>query len=82
MGENGLTPVQRKMLEVLSDGERHDRLELHACLFDELGPVSNIHCHISRIRKRLPPGEAIVCELFNRRIYYRHIRLLAPQPKG
>jgi DNA-binding winged helix-turn-helix (wHTH) protein len=72
-----LSPVQRKMLEVLADGERHKRSDLHACLWDDKGPLSNVHAHISAIRKHLQHrGESIVCELYNGTLHYRHVRLL------
>ena len=83
MASNGreYTPTQRKMMEVLSDGQRHRRIELHACLVDELGPLSNITAHISNLRKKLrPKGQDIICEFSSRVIYYRLVRLLGPPP--
>ena len=63
-----LTPTQEKMLGVLSDGMRHTRQELHACLSDELAPLSNIQMHISNIRKVLRPiGQDIICEYYRRK---------------
>ncbi len=71
------TKVETRILNVLSDGLAHHKTELHGCLNDELGPVSNIQMHISNMRKKLlPKGENIICELSNRRIFYRHVRLL------
>ena len=60
---DGLTPVQKKMLAVLADGKRHGRERLHKCLSDELGPLSNIRAHLTALRKRLPEGQEIVCEI-------------------
>jgi len=78
MSDNHFTPTQKAMLNVLSDGHRHTREELHACLPDELGPISNIRTHLMHIRKKLrPAGQDIICELFQRRIHYRCIRLLS-----
>jgi len=75
---NGYTPTQAAMIKVLSDGQRHRREELHACLPDELGGLINVHNHLSKLRKKLrPKGEDIVCELYERRIHYRHVRILA-----
>lgn len=77
------TPTQQAMLRVLADGQAHTREELHACLPDELGAVSNIHRHLCAIRKWLRPiGQDVVCQLRNRRIYYRHICLLASANNG
>lgn len=77
-------PVQRKMLEVLADGMPHTKEELHACLWDEQGPLSNIRAHICIIRKSLQPiGQDIVCEIRrNRKTYYRQVRLLASACNG
>ena len=77
------TPTQTKMLKVLDDGCRHTREELHGCLVDELGALSNIKTHISMIRKKLRPmGQDIICELNERTIHYRHVRLLANPYNG
>lgn len=64
-----LTPTQRAILKVLSDGQLHRREELHACLVDELGPLSNVQPHISRLRKHLH-GQVICCVLCGQTTYY------------
>ena len=80
---NGYTPTQRAMLTVLADGLDHTRQELHACLPDSLGPLTNIKAHLCNLRKHLRPmGQDIVCVLVNRRICYRHVRLLASAYDG
>lgn len=77
------TPTQQAMLKVLSDGMPHTREELHACLPDNLGALSNIRAHIANIRKALRPiGQDVVCELFRGTIHYRQIRLLASPYDG
>jgi hypothetical protein len=74
---NGFTEVQRRMLKVLSDGLRHRPKELHSCLVDELGPISNVQPHLSHIRKKLrPKGQDIICEVLSRKYYYRWVILL------
>lgn len=83
MEGNGFTPTHKRMLAVLADGLPHRREELHACLSDELGPINNIHVHISNMRKKLRArGQDIVCEVVNRRFLYRHVRLLASAEDG
>lgn len=76
------TPVQLRMLSVLSDGMPHLRTELHKCLWDEQSHISAIRDPISRIRKKIRPlGQDIVCEYVDRQICYRHIVLLpVPNP--
>lgn len=77
MPNNGYTPTQQRMLSILADGFPHTREELHGCLWDELGALSNIQMHISNLRKKLKPeGETVVCVIKHRRIHYQHVRLL------
>ena len=55
-----LTPVQQRMLDVLSDGLLHRAEELHACLVDDMGALRNIASHLSLIRQALKPqGETV-----------------------
>ena len=72
-----LTPIQRKMLEVLSDKKSHRPQELHACLNDDLGPLSNIGAHLTIIRKKLISAEMdIICETGTSDTTYRLSRLV------
>lgn len=75
-----LTPVQRRILTLLADGLPHSREELHACLYDDLGPVSNVGPHITALRELLAPlDQAILCTLPARggwKVYYQHVVLL------
>lgn len=75
-----LCRVQLQILVLLSDGKPHSREEIHRCLSDDLGPLRNVRYHISRIRKFLPVDRHIVCEIFNRTVHYRHVRLLGGVP--
>ena len=76
---NRFTPTQRAILNVLADGQPHTREELHACLPDELGAVSNIKRHLSAMRKVLRlRDEDILCQYYNHAYQYRHIKLLTP----
>jgi hypothetical protein len=69
--------TKQRMLAVLADGQRHLRQELQACLYDELGPIKNIQCHLSVLRRELRPlGQDILCEVYNGNLYYRQVRLL------
>lgn len=75
--ENGWTPTQQRMIDLLSDGMPHDRHELHACLDDPLSSLATIKFHLSLIRRIIRlRGEDIICELWERKIHYRHVRLL------
>lgn len=74
---NGLpkfTPVERRILEVLSDGKDHTKTELHGCLNDDMGPKSNVSVHVFNIRKKIQPhGQDIVCVYYKRKWLYRHV---------
>lgn len=78
MEEQKLTPTQSRMLNILSDGLPHSREELHACLNDDLGELSNIQPHISLLRKSLRRhGQEIECVNRAGNWFYRHVRVLA-----
>lgn len=72
------TPVQAKMLQVLSDGKPHTKEELHACLHDDLGNMSNIRAHLTAINKQLRQSEQeIVCiSIGSLAVRYRWVKLL------
>lgn len=72
------TPTEQKIMDLLSDGQAHSRREIHACLPDDLGLLSNIKPHIGNLRKKLPKDQAILCEIGrNRKIFYRLVSLLS-----
>lgn len=70
------TDVETCILSVLSDGMPHKRGDLKACLCDHLADFDTVRVHLSRIRKKLPPDEEIICQFFRREFHYRHIRKL------
>lgn len=79
MTTNSFTPTQQAMLDVLADGLPHTRKELHACLPDELGALSNIQPHLCKMRKTLKQrNEDVICCVENGYICYRHVRLIVP----
>ncbi len=79
-GSNGKNKVPRvtvpqRMLNLLADGRPHTAQELHGCLEDELGPVSNIEVHLSILRKALETrGEDITCRRRDGVTWYAHVR--------
>ena len=74
-----LQPVQQRMVDVLSDGMQHTPEELHACLHDELGPLSNVRVQLSLIRRIIQPKGY---DIFHRCGYYRMVRLMASPYDG
>jgi hypothetical protein len=69
------TETQERILALLSDGLPHTRSEIHGCLPDDMGAITNIKAHLTAIRKKLPPGEMILFTIdrLNRRVY-QHVR--------
>ncbi len=77
-----LNSVQQRMLELLKDGREHRREELHSCLTDKLGSLTNICAHLSTIRKVLRPnGQEILCEYAHRTFCYRLVNLVGVAAK-
>lgn len=75
---DNLTPTQLRIYQLLSDGERHTKPEIHACLDDELSGVSGVRVHIKNLRDKLPPDRIILCECASLTIYYRMVCPLFP----
>jgi len=74
------TKTQQRILDVLSDGLRHQNQELKELLPDQeadgLAKHKTVIVHIVHIRKKLRPiGQDILCEFYNRKKYYRRVRL-------
>lgn len=73
-----ISPIQKKMLVVLSDRQRHSPEELHACLSDEMSPVRNISPHLAHLRRALRPlGQDIIAQRLVGKTYYLLIEGLA-----
>ena len=76
------TPTQQLIMDLLSDGEPHKRAELLNAI-DPLCTPNTLQTHLSNIRKVIrPSGEDVVCELRERGIWYRRVRLLASAYDG
>ena len=67
-----VTPTQRRMLDLLADGEAHPLRDLHACLSDTLGARTNLGAHVTALRKKLwPLGWDLISERHLCGTYYR-----------
>ena len=86
------TKTQQKILDVLADGLPHLRKELWACCpsvqgMDEQSVKEfarhRTNVHLMNIRSKLRlDGQDIICEVVNRRLCYRHVKLLKPNGSG
>ena len=75
--------IGEAILELLADGQPHTKQEIILQCMDELSSANALQVHICGLRKLLRPrGQDIICELVNRRINYRHIRLLQSASVG
>lgn len=80
---NGFTPTETRILRVLADGNRHHKDELFQCLEDDLASKNALEVRICMIRKKLEPkAETILVEWWQRRRYYRQVRLIWPESRG
>lgn len=86
---DGFTPTQSRILRVLADGKRHSKDELLSDGRADNDPdkqvmdVETLYVHICNIRKILNPrAEDIIVESYQRRPYYRWVRLLYPESRG
>lgn len=78
LAEVTFTVTQKKIMQVLADGERVDSYELLDCLGDPLYVITNLQDHLSDIRNKIRPhGFDILCEYRERRTGYRCVLTLA-----
>lgn len=83
MNNNGFTPTEQRIIQLLNDGLLHSREEIHTCLDDELSDISAIRPHITHIRNKLRPfGEDIMCRRHNGSYYYQQVRLVSSGHDG
>lgn len=76
------TPTERRILDLLADGQLHNRKEVHACLDDDLANPTAIKFHISNMRKKLnPSGYDIFCAERNGGAY-RLVQMLSSPYSG
>jgi hypothetical protein len=73
------TPTQKRILAVLADGNMHLRVELEACIDDELADKDiGLRMHLSRLRVKLrPSGLDVIYRCVNKKHYYQKVRLIA-----
>jgi hypothetical protein len=77
------TITQEKMLKILSDGLPHQDRELHTCLYDGQGEVSNIQPHLTAIRTKIRRnGFDVMCVRQNGDTWYRMVPLMASAHDG
>lgn len=78
------TPVEQRILDLLSDGLPHTRADVLACLRDKLSDLNALAVRIFYLRQKVRGfGRDIVTELRKGGIHYRHVILLSGKdPQG
>ena len=71
-----LTPTEKRMLDLLGDGEPHSRHELQGLLWDDMASLATVRYHICKLRAKMTDGRDIVCVLRGRQICYQQVILL------
>lgn len=75
LADVSFTPVQRKILAILADGEPHPSREMVGQVLDD--PMStklNLSDHITSIRGKIKRfNHTIVCEFRKRTMHYRYV---------
>lgn len=68
-----LTPTQRRIMDLLSDGKLHTKQELRdTCGNDEYIDKNTVNVYLTNLRKKIRPiGQDVVCEIHNQVAYYR-----------
>lgn len=71
---DGFTQTEQQFLRLLSDGMPHKIAEICSVLDVSRGYLAVVAC---KIRKKLPRGQILICEVRDARMsHYRHARLL------
>lgn len=77
-----LTPTQKRLLKMLSDGQRHTSKELIAQCLTEDGTIGALRLHISQLRRKIQPhDQTVICEMVDKKGYYRLISFPKPAPQ-
>lgn len=73
------TPTEKKILELLMDGQGHTKREIFdKCIPDELARLSAVNNHLLNLRKKLAPGgQGIQNEQLNGKSVFRLVRFMA-----
>ncbi len=74
---SGYTPIEQRMINLLSDGIRHSYEEMFQCLDDELAGNTAVLFHITNLKNKLAKkGFGITSQRENKVTYYRMVRFI------
>ena len=77
------TSTQRRIIDLLKDGQPHRRDDVRKCI-DDLASLASLKQHLIEMRKRIRPhGYDVICQILNRAYHYRLIKVAVLQwPPG
>lgn len=76
--QNGWTPTEQRIIDMLADGKARHKAELLTCLLDSQAEYNALRFHLSNMRGRLrAKGQDIVAVHKHRTTYYQQVRLLS-----
>lgn len=76
-GQRGWTPIQGRIMEMLSDGGPKTREQLLECLQDSEGEAGALAVHLTCLRRLINPrGYDITCRLSGGASWYRLVRFI------
>ncbi len=77
MTELKLSPIQRRIMDVLADGLVHKKAQLLGCI-DEHADVNQLRTHINKLRNALRASSSLDVVAYNGE-GYRLVRLISSQ---
>jgi hypothetical protein len=76
-----LRPTEKRLYDVLSDGEPHLVAELQKCLNDDMASLATLEVHISYLRTKVKPyGLGILRTRIRRGAHYQMVYFLPKKP--
>src|SRR5688572_9036537 len=74
LDEVQLTPIQRRIVDLLKDGKPHYREDVLACLENEDATHRNLSPHLAYLRRRIrPAGYDVIVQVIG---YVRYFRMI------
>lgn len=67
------TPVEQKIMDVLCDSKPHLKSHIVHEVGEGYWSDANLRIHLTNIRKKLPPGHEIICQVDSHHTYFRYL---------
>lgn len=74
------SPTERKIFELLRDGDKHTKSEIKETFSDHLCSDNTLRVHIHAINRKIrSKGQEVVCIRKNWTSYYRWVRIISDE---